>query len=120
MSGVGGLGTSGCARVSLVAQQALDCVLLPVHGGQVQGRVLLSVHGQGVTAQLDHPLDGGVLVLHGGVHQGSVPSHRVTHVLEGTRALLGVRVLLEAPECLVTARPVPALGEDQNLHSGEC
>ena len=94
MGRVGGLGTSGDAGVRLVAQQTLDGVLLPVHGGKVEGRVLLSVHSQRVTAQLDHPLDGGVLVLHGGIHERRVASDRVTHILQGVGAELRVTAFL--------------------------
>ena len=116
---VGGLGTSGDAGVRLVAQQTLDGVLLPVHGGKVEGRVLLSVDRERITAQLDHPLDGGVLVLHGGVHEGRVPGHGVTDVLERSGAQVWVRALLQALESLVTAGPVSSLGEDQDLNTGK-
>ena len=94
MDRVGGLGSSREAGVSLVAQQALDCVLLAVHGGKVQGRVLLPVDCQRVAAQVDHPLYGGVLVLHGGIHERSVASDRVTHVLQGVGAKLRVAAFL--------------------------
>ena len=108
MGGVCCLWTSWDTGVGLVAEKTLktsncqyshrltdmtrylDCVLLAVHGGEVEGRVLLSVHSQRVTAQLDHPLDGGVLVLHGGVHQGSVARHRVANVLKRGRSCVRV------------------------------
>ena len=94
MDRVGGLGSSREAGVSLVAQQALDCVLLAVHGGKVQGRILLPVDRQWVAAQVDHPLYGGVLVLHGGIHERSVASDRVTHILQGVGAKLRVTAFL--------------------------
>ena len=81
----------------------------------MEGRVLLSVDSQGVTAQLDHPLYGGVLVLHGGVHERSVASDGVAHVLERVGALLWVRTFLQTFEGLVTAGPVTPLGENQDL-----
>ena len=87
---VGGLGSSREAGVRLVAQQALDRVLLAIHGGKVQGRVLLPVDRQRVAAQVDHPLYGGVLVLHGGVHERSVASDGVAHVLQRAGAQLWV------------------------------
>ena len=137
MGGVCCLWTSWDTGVGLVAEKTLktsncqysyrltdmtrylDCVLLAVHGGQVEGRVLLSVHSQRVTAQLDHPLDGGVFVLHGGVHEGRVPGHGVTDVLERSGAQVWVRALLQALESLVTAGPVSSLGEDQDLNTGK-
>ena len=100
----------------------------------MEGRVLLSVNGQGVTPstslvivnttshlttpdlpQLDHPLYGGMLVLHGGVHEGSVASDGVADVLQRVGTQLWVRTFLQTFEGLVTARPVTPLGEDQDL-----
>ena len=112
MGGVCCLWTSWDTGVGLVAEKTLktsncqysyrltdmtrylDCVLLAVHGGQVEGRVLLSVHSQRVTAQLDHPLDGGVLVLHGGIHERRVASDWVTYILQGVGAKLRVTAFL--------------------------
>ena len=81
----------------------------------MEGRVLLSVNSQGVTPQLDHPLYGGVLVLHGGVHERSVASDGVAHVLQRVGAQLWVRTFLQTFESLVTAGPVTPLGENQDL-----
>ena len=119
MHRVGGLRPSRSAGVRLVTQETLNSVLLAIHGGQMEGRVLLSVDRERITAQLDHPLDGGVLVLHGGVHEGRVPGHGVTDVLERPGAQVWVRALLQALESLVTAGPVSSLGEDQDLNTGK-
>ena len=81
----------------------------------MEGGVLLSVDGQGVAAQVDHPLDGGVLVLHSGVHEGSVASHGITHILERSRSQVRITALLQTLESLVTASPVSSLRQDQNL-----
>lgn len=97
----------------------------------MEGRVLLSVNGQGVTPstslvivnttshlttpdlpQLDHPLYGGMLVLHGGVHERSVTSDGVAHVLQGVGAQFRVRTFLQTFEGLVTPSPVTPLGEN--------
>ena len=94
MDRVGGLWASREAGVRFVAQQALDRVLLAVHGGKVQGRVLLPVDRQWVAAQIDHSLYGGVLVLHGGIHERRVASDRVTHILQGVGAKLRVTAFL--------------------------
>ena len=149
MGGVCCLWTSWDTGVGLVAEKTLktcncqysyrltdmtrylDCVLLAVHGGQVEGRVLLSVDSQGVTPstshvslvlttppdlpELYHPLDGGVLVLHGGVHEGRVAGDGVAHVFQRAGAQLWVRTFLQTFEGLVTAGPVSPLGENQDL-----
>ena len=60
-----------------------------------------------------------MLVLHGGVHEGRVPGHGVTDVLERSGAKVWVRALLQALESLVTAGPVSSLGEDQDLNTGK-
>ena len=62
--------------------------------------------------QLDHPLYGGVLVLHGGVHERGVASDGVAHVLQGVGAQFRVRTFLQTFEGLVTPSPVTPLGEN--------
>ena len=82
MDRVGGMRPPRGAGISLVVEEALDGVLLAIHGGQVEGGVLLPVDRQGVAAQGHHPLYGGVLVLHGGVHERGVASDGVAYVLQ--------------------------------------
>ena len=95
----------------------------------MEGGVLLSVNSQGVAPttshvsknitldqtrppdlpKLDHPLDGGVLVLHGGVHERGVAGDGVAHVFQRVGAELWIRTFLQTFEGLVTASPVTPL-----------
>ena len=54
MDRVGGLWPPRGAGISLVVEEALDGVLLAIHGGQVEGGVLLSVNSQGVAPTTSH------------------------------------------------------------------
>ena len=59
--------TSQKIRIGFSLQQVLDCVLAGVHGGEVEGRVLLLVGLVYLGAQGNEPSDEFNLVLDGGV-----------------------------------------------------